>query len=146
MAFRATHSPGLTAIQGYGMGLETTLHVFSDTEYAVSLRTIRIRNTGEGERTIRIYHFADFLLGESDQAGELTCAFVTSPMTVMAENPDFPGTAFLALTDRNDTAVSTVLTKGGFWGLGCLSPWRWKKNLCLLPSREPWGLLRRYYI
>jgi hypothetical protein len=31
-------------------------------------------------------------------------------MTVMAENPGFSGTAFLALTDRNETAASAVLT------------------------------------
>jgi len=117
LAFRVTHSPGLTAIQGFGMGLETMLHIFSDAEYTVSLRTLRLRNTGDGQRTIRVFHFADFLLGESDQAGELTYAFVTSPLEIMAENPDFPGTAFLALTDKSDTAGSTVQSKGSFWGL-----------------------------
>ncbi len=135
MAFRVTHSPGLTAIQGFGMGLETTLHIFSDAEYALSLRTLRLRNTGEGARTIRVYHFADFLLGESDQSGELTCAFVLGPSSLMAENPGFSGTAFLALTDRSETAASTVLSKGSFWGLGGIKPMALEKES--LPTSEP---------
>ncbi len=118
MAFRVTHSPGQTNIHGYGMGLETTLQIFSDAQFAVSLRTLRVRNTGDGERTIQIFHFADFMLGESEQAGELTYAFPASAREVMAENPGFSGTAFLALTDKTDKAASTVLTKGSFWGLG----------------------------
>ncbi len=142
LAFRVTHSPGLTAIQGLGMGLETMLHIFSDAEYALSLRSLRLRNTGEGERIIRVCHFADFMLGESDRAGELTYAFAVSPLGVMAENPGFPGTAFLALADKSDTAASTVLSAGSFWGLGGKNaPMAMEREFLPLPEPGALGIV-----
>ena len=136
MAFRITHSPGLTSYQGFGMGLETSLQVFCDNEYPVSLRTLRVRNTGEKERMLRIIHFADFLLGEGDQDAQLSHAILQEPGIIMAENPGMPGTAFLALLEQHERVHGAVLSTGTFWGLtGDSVPLALKREL--LPPSEP---------
>ncbi len=117
MAYRVAHSPGMTQIHGYGMGLETAMTIFTDAEYMVSLRTVRVRNMGEGERMIRVSHFADFTLGESDTTGALTYALLDGSQTVLAENPGFSGTAFLTVNNSSENTLSSVMSTGGFWGL-----------------------------
>ncbi len=134
MSFRATHSPGLTVIQGFGMGLETTLQLFSDKEHPVSLRALRIKNVSGRERWLRVCHFADFQLGEGVQSAQLTCAFPLSTQAVLAENPGFSGTAFLALLDGPEGVHSAVLSTGSFWGLDGDGPLALKREM--LPPSE----------
>ena len=134
MAFRVIHSPGATVIQGYGMGLETTLQIFTDAEHPVSLRTLRVKNTGDVKRVIMVCHFADFTLGESDRSSDLTYAYTDGSHTVMAENPGFLGTAFLAHTDASDKATCAVMATGSFWGLGSREPTALKRDY--LPQAE----------
>lgn len=91
---RCTHSFGVTTYFSKGLSLECTLTVFTDSEYPVSVRTLRVKNTGQTTRRLRISHYADFLMGSVETDAAMTGVLIENGV-LAAQNPDFPGMAFL---------------------------------------------------
>lgn len=121
LVYEARHEPGVST---FGVGkdsLEVRLEQVVDPEAPVKVQRLSLRNGGTRRRRLRVYGYAEWLLGNSRarSAGFLVPAWDAAARVLTARNPyhpDFAGrTAFFACDAAGQTFTSD---RASFLGAG----------------------------
>ncbi len=105
---RCTHSMGVTTYFSIGLGYECSLTVFTDEEYPVSVRQLRVKNTLPQTRHLSIAHEVDFMMGTEFKDGQLVSLQKEGDLLI-ASQPDFPALCFISCLAPNQNPMETTL-------------------------------------
>jgi cyclic beta-1,2-glucan synthetase len=115
-----THGPGRSSFEGEYDGLRYTQHVFVPVGWrgpaTVKVQRLRISNTTDRPRNLRLTLFAEWVLGTDREhwQEQIVTGWDDTEQMITAQNPshpDYPGTIAFAATNRAITDFTTDRTE-----------------------------------